>query len=206
MFLLPQTRGFFDDFDGLAAHAVGGGRELAKLSKEWPANNDGIRSLKEHERQADEIAHDALRRLDKTFQTPIYREDIHDLIHTLDSVIDTMKDVGERFGVFHIEAVRPAFIEQSEILVSATVAVEQAVRTLRKDRKLSALLEPIIEIHRQENKANDVHEAAMSALFGEPSDVLNVLKWKEVHELALRATDQCEDVANIIERIALQNG
>ena len=203
--LLPKSHTFFDDFEEIAAHAVAAAGELVRLSRSWPEEKTHLRSIRDHEHQADDIAHSALGRLDRTFQTPIYREDIHDMVQTLDSVIDTVKATADRLEVFHIDAVGPAFIGQAEVLVATTTAVAQSMKTLRTDRKLPALLGTIIDIHEHENKANDNHERVISTLFVEPREVLDVMRWKELHELLLRAVDQCEDVANIVERIAIQN-
>jgi uncharacterized protein Yka (UPF0111/DUF47 family) len=123
----------------------------------------------------------------------------------LDCIIDTIKNVAERFHVFHVERGNPAFTRQVEILVDATMTVEQTMQILRKDRRLPLLLDRIIAIHTHENRANDIQEAVMSDLFGKPIDALELMKWKELHELVVQATDQCEDVANIVERIAIQN-
>jgi uncharacterized protein len=203
--LLSRNKAFFDDFEALAAHAVSSAQELLDLSAAWPEGKEHVAAIRDHEHHADEIAHSALQRLDRTFQTPIAQEHIHDLIQTLDSVIDTIKATADRFEVFHVENGNPAFIHQVQILLAAATSVEQAMRILRKNRRLPFVLDPIIAIHEQENQANDIQEAVMANLFGDSNDPLTVLKWKDLHELVLRATDQCEDVANIVERIAIQN-
>ena len=205
MILLSQDKAFYDDFEAMAAQAVARAQKLLDLAAAGPDGREYILAIREHEHLADEIAHKSLRRLDRAFETPFWREDIHDLVLTLDSIIDTVKATADRFEAFHLGHVSLEFTRQVQTLVSAVIAVEQTMRHMRKDRRLPSLLKEIIAIHEQENQANDIHEGVMSDFFGKSENALLVLKWKELHDLVVRATDACEDVANIVERIAVRN-
>jgi hypothetical protein len=100
----------------------------------------------------------------------------------------------------------PMFVKQTDTLVSAAVALREAVHRLRKTRKLSELSDKLIEIHRLENVGDDQNHAAMSNLFSGATDPLTVMKWKELYDLVEAAIDGCEDVGNTLERIVLKNG
>jgi predicted phosphate transport protein (TIGR00153 family) len=204
--LLPKDTVFFDLFEGLATHAVSCSEHLRKMAVGWPAIEDEVQRIRQEEHQADDLAHQALERLDRTFITPFDREDIHTLVNELDNVIDGVDALAKRFTLYHVKGVDPLFVKQTEVLVRATVTVAEAVKRLRKTRKLSELSDKLIEIHRLESEGDDNHHAAMSKLFEGQLDTLEVLKWKEFYEYIEDAIDDCEDVGNTLERIVLKNG
>jgi uncharacterized protein Yka (UPF0111/DUF47 family) len=114
--------------------------------------------------------------------------------------------LAKRFPLFHVSAVEPDFLKQSDLLVQATVTLSDAVHQLRKSRKLSELSDKLIAIHHCESEGDDNHHAAMSRLFSGGMDALHVLKWKELYDLIEDSIDGCEDVGNTLERIVLKNG
>ncbi len=204
--LLPKDTVFYDLFEGLSAHAVSCAEHLRRLSQAFPRFDDQLARIREEEHKADDLAHKALDRLDRTFITPFDREDIHTLVNELDDVIDMMDALAKRFSLYHVKQVYPLFIKQTEVLVKSTVAVADAVRRLRKSRKLSELSPLLIEIHRLESEGDDNHHAAVSQLFKGETEPLEVMKWKELYEYVESAIDGCEDVGNTLERIVLKNG
>jgi predicted phosphate transport protein (TIGR00153 family) len=204
--LLPRDTVFFDLFEGMARHVVRASEDLRQLAQNFPEITQHIQRIREEEHAADELAHQALERLDRTFITPFDREDIHDLVGELDDIIDTVDALAKRFPLFHVKQMEPMFIRQAEVLVAATVTLEEAVHRLRKSRKLSELSEKLIEIHHKESIGDDNHHAAMSRLFQGDVDPLEVMKWKELYDLIENAIDGCEDVGNTLERIVLKNG
>src|SRR5215212_7552771 len=204
--LLPKDTVFFDLFENLAGHVVGAARNLQKLAKEFPRVETAIQMIRDAEHAADELAHTALDRLDRTFITPFDREDIHELVGGLDDIIDGIDALAKRFPLFHLRSVEPAFVQQADLLVQATVAVSEAVHRLRRSRKLSELSDKLIEIHHKESIGDDNHHAALSRLFEGSTDALEVMKWKELYDYIEDAIDGCEDVGNTLERIVLKNG
>ena len=204
--LLPKDTVFFDLFEGLAAHAVSCSEHLRKMAVAWPRIEDEVQRIRQEEHQADELAHTALDRLDRTFITPFDREDIHTLVNELDNVIDMVDALAKRFTLYHVKGVDPLFVKQTEVLVRATVTLAEAVKRLRKSRKLSELSDKLIEIHRLESEGDDNHHNAMSKLFDGTLEPLEVMKWKEFYEYVENAIDGCEDVGNTLERIVLKNG
>jgi predicted phosphate transport protein (TIGR00153 family) len=204
--LLPKDTVFFDLFENLARHVVASAEHLRSLAKNFPNIAADIQRIREEEHAADNLAHTALDRLDRTFITPFDREDIHELVGELDDIIDAIDALAKRFPLFHIKAIDPQFFAQTNVLVAATKAVNDAVSRLRKSRKLSELSDKLIEIHSHESKGDDNHHAAMSTLFSGGTDTLEVLKWKELFDYIENAIDGCEDVGNTLERIVLKNG
>ncbi len=204
---LPRDTVFFDLFEGLAKHAVSCAGHLRVLATNFPQGMDQqIQRIKQEEHDADQLAHQALDRLDRTFITPFDREDIHALVGELDSIVDNINALAKRLGSYHVKTVEVAFVKQSEILVQCTLALSEAVIRLRKTRKLTDLQEKIIEVHRLENVGDDNHLAAVSKLFENNSDPLHVIKWKEFFTFMEAAIDGCEDATNVLERIVLKNG
>lgn len=204
--LLPKDTVFFDLFESLAAHAVQAAEHLRQMLKTYPQHEVHLQKIRDEEHAADQLAHTALDRLDRTFITPFDREDIHALIGELDDIIDTTDALAKRLPLFHVKGIDPIFIKQADVLVQATVLVRDAVHRLRKSRKLSELSEKLIGIHHSESIGDDNHHAAMSHLFDGSVEPLEVVKWKELHDLIEQAIDKCEDVGNVLERIVLKNG
>ena len=204
--LLPKDTVFFDLFEGLSRHAVSSAEHLRQMVRNFPNIEPHLQRIREEEHAADQLAHTALDRLDRTFITPFDREDIHELVGGLDDIIDGIDALAKRFPLFHVKSMEPTFALQADVLVQATVAVSEAVHRLRKSRKLSELSDKLIEIHHKESVGDDNHHAALSRLFEGHTDALEVMKWKELYDYIEDAIDGCEDVGNTLERIVLKNG
>ena len=204
--LLPRDTVFFDLFEGMSRHAIQSAEHLRQFAKSYPDTEGWLQKIRDEEHAADELAHQALERLDRTFITPFDREDIHALIGNLDDIIDDVDALAKRFPLFHIKAMDPLFERQTEVLVQATVVLSDAVHRLRKSRKLSELSDALIDLHAKESQGDDNHHAALSRLFEGDTPPLEVIKWKELFDLVEDAIDNCEDAGNTLERILLKNG
>lgn len=204
--LLPKDTVFFDLFEDLSRHIVGVAGELNQLATGFPDIDDAIRKIRTAERDADDLAHTALDRLDRTFITPFDREDIHMLVGGMDDIVDAVDALAKRFKLYHVKQMDPVFVKQTEVLMQSAAALSEAVHRLRKSRKLSDLSDRLIEMHRLENVGDENNHAAVSRLFEGGVDPLEVMKWKELFDLIETAIDGCEDVGNILERIVLKNG
>ena len=204
--LLPRDTVFFDLFEGMSRHAVQSAEHLRQFAKAYPDIEGALQKIRDEEHAADELAHQALDRLDRTFITPFDREDIHALIGNLDDIIDDVDALAKRFPLFHIKAMDPLFERQTEVLVQATVVLSDAVHRLRRSRKLSELSDALIDLHAKESQGDDNHHAALSRLFAGDTPPLEVIKWKELFDLVEDAIDNCEDAGNTLERILLKNG
>jgi len=204
--LLPRKTVFFDLFEGLARHVVESAKHLQELGRAFPDIEESVRQIRRHEHEADEIAHQALDQLDRTFITPFDREDIHMLVGGLDDIVDAIDALAKRFGLFHVSDMDPGFVKQAQVLVDAAAALSDAVSLLRTTRRLSRFSDLLIEIHRLENVGDDNNHAAIYRLYDGQTDPLTVMRWKEIHDRVESAIDACEDVGNTLERIMLKNG
>jgi predicted phosphate transport protein (TIGR00153 family) len=204
--LLPRDAVFFDLFEDLARRAVSAAEHLRQYARAYPEAGEHLQRIRDEEHEADQLAHTALNRLDRTFITPFDREDIHTLVQELDDIIDTIDGLAKRIPLFHVLAVEEGFLKQVDVLVQATVALSDAVHRLRKSRKLSELGDKLIAIHHSESVGDDNHHAALSRLFAGDADALHVMKWKELYDMVEDAIDGCEDVGNTLERIMLKSG
>ncbi len=204
--LLPKDTVFYDFFEGLSRHAMNAAEYLRQLTQTFPSMGDAIQRIRGEEHAADDLAHQCLDRLDRTFITPFDREDIHTLVGELDDIVDTIDALAKRFALYHVRVMEEPFKKQVDLLVEATKVLSEAVHRLRKSRKLSELQEALIEVHRLESEGDDNHHAAISKLYDGSHDTLHVIKWKEFYEYIEDAIDGCEDVTNTLERIVLKNG
>jgi predicted phosphate transport protein (TIGR00153 family) len=204
--LLPKDTVFYDLFDNIADRVVASATHLHKLVQDFPRIDGAIQMIRNEEHEADNLCHAALDRLDRTFITPFDREDIHTLVGGLDDIVDAIDALAKRMPLFHVKGIPSGFIKQTEVLLAAARAVDEAVSRLRRTRKLSELSDKLIEIHHQESVGDDNHHAAMSELFGGEVEPLEVMKWKELYDYIEEAIDGCEDVGNTLERIVLKNG
>ena len=140
--LLPQDTVFFDLFEGMGRLAIASAQHLKELTEHFPNITDDISRIRQAEHSADQIAHNALERLDRTFITPFDREDIHQLVIELDDIIDNIDALAKRFALFHVKSIEPTFIKQCDVLVQATQVLSDAVGQLRKTHKLTDLNPP----------------------------------------------------------------
>lgn len=204
--LLPKDTVFYDLFENISDRVVASATHLHKLVQDFPRIDASIQMIRNEEHEADNLCHAALDRLDRTFITPFDREDIHTLVGNLDDIVDAIDALAKRLPLFHVRSVPSGFVKQTEVLLAASRAVDEAVSRLRRSRKLTDLSDKLIEIHHQESVGDDNHHAAMSDLFGGGTDALEVVKWKELYDYIEEAIDGCEDVGNTLERIVLKNG
>jgi len=203
---LPRDTVFFDLFETLAGHVVSCAQHLHHLTANFPDIQGDIQRIREEEHHADEIAHQALERLDRTFITPFDREDIHMLVGELDTIIDNINALARRIGMYHVKTMDTDFVKLSELAVHAAKALDKAVHALRRSLKLSQIKDMLIEVHRVENIADDTYLAAIGKLLDGNTDPLNAIKWREFYQLLENAIDGCEDVTNVLERIVVKNG
>ena len=200
--LFPREEKFFDLFHRQGEAVRRGCEQLHDMFEHYDDLPGRTVRLKQLEHEADLITHEVFERLNRTFITPLEREDIHDLASGLDDVVDAVEAIGSRMLLFKIPAPTPACRRLSGILVGCGGQIEQAVSRLKEFRNLK---EFTIEINRLENEADAVSRDAVADLFSGRHETLDVLRWKEIYGRLEAATDQCEDVANTIESIVLKN-
>jgi hypothetical protein len=200
--LFPRDEDFFTLFVRQGKLVSQGCITLHEMVTHYDARDEYARKLKEVEHQGDLVTHEVFERLNRTFVTPLEREDIHQLASGLDDVLDSVEAIGSRLVMFKIEATTPVTEQLTQILVDCGVQIEKAVANLKDFKNLMAFT---IEINRLENEADLISREAVADLFGGTHDLLDVLRWKEIYGRLESAADQCEDVANTIESIVIKN-
>jgi hypothetical protein len=203
--LFPKDEGFFDILEEASANVVKGATAFRELVAQWSLTSDLIPKIRELEHEGDRMTHEVIDRLNRTFITPIDREDIHDLAKELDDVIDIVQATMDRMQLYRIETSSPFLLQLVEVLVKATVVLDKAIRSLRDMKHTRRTLDFCIEVNRLENEGDTIFQAALGELFSNKQDVFHLICWKEIYEAAEFATDKCEDIANIIEGIIVKN-
>jgi uncharacterized protein len=201
--LIPREEKFYDDFKMMADQLRQGARLLEGMLAVDPPVADKAHEIKEVEHQCDFLTHEIIQRLNKTFVTPIDREDIHELARTLDDVMDAIDSAAALIPLYRIDKVRVGARELTRVIVQQTDELRAAVEALEARK---GVLDRAIEINRLENEADRIHKMAIGKLFDEEKDPLQVLKWKEIFDVLEEATDACEDVANLLENVVVKHG
>lgn len=202
---IPREEKFFELFEDSARNTVKAAKVLNDLVDNWEHIEQRVAEIRELEHTGDSITHEIIARLHRTFVTPFDREDIALLAKSLDDIMDFIDATVGAMLLYKIESPEKRAKELADIIVQATAEVEQVVLALRHKAKLKEILERCVEINRLENMADVVYRAAMAELFEDCSDMANVIKWREIYEHMESATDRCEDVANVIEGVALKH-
>ena len=202
---LPVENRFFDLFDTHAQHIVLAACEVQMLLDNLDDAELAMANVQTTERTGDKLAHDAIDLLHKTFITQLDRDEIHKLITTMDDILDLMEDVATAVSLYDVRAVTSEASQLAHIVTQSAQHVQQAVAMLSDMKQSAQILKQCEEIDRWESEADRVLRAAMSKLFREEDDVKTLIKLKAIYELLEEITDKCEDVANIIEGIVLEN-
>ncbi len=205
MGLFPKDTNFYDLFERGAAKVHEGVQLLEVLVKDFANVPLKAKRIKDVEHEADLITHETVAKLNKTFVTPIDREDIHNLISSLDNILDHVEAAADKLSLYRIQEVKEDAILLSDILLQATQEVRTTVGLLRNMNESESILQHCIEINRWENEGDFVYRSAIAKLFDKGDNPLEVLKWKEIYESVEDAIDSCEDVANVIEGVVLKN-
>jgi predicted phosphate transport protein (TIGR00153 family) len=203
--LMPREGKFFDLFNAHAERIVEGGRELAAMIGTFTELDAHAQRIDTIERAADKITHETIALLHKTFITPFDRDQIHQLITTMDDILDLTQDVAESVALYDLRRATPEAKQLAEINQMCCERVKIAVGLLTNIKHPEAILKCCEEIDRLESDADRVLRAAMSKLFRDEPDVKQLIKLRTIYELLETISDRCEDVANIIEGIVLEN-
>jgi predicted phosphate transport protein (TIGR00153 family) len=203
--LMPREGHFFDLFNSHAERIVEGARELASMITSFSELEAHAQRIDGAERAADKITHETIALLHKTFITPFDREQIHELITAMDDILDLMQDVAECVVLYDIRKITPEAKQLAEICLRCCERVKSVVELLTNVKQPEAIFRLCEEIDRLESDGDRVMRAAMSKLFRDETDIKQLIKLRGVYELLEEITDRCEDVANVIEGIVLEN-
>jgi predicted phosphate transport protein (TIGR00153 family) len=209
--LLPREGNFFELFNQHGEYIVAGARSFILLIQNYAdlalrekyANEVGTA-----ERQADRVTAEVNRLLHKTFITPIDREQIHGLINAMDDILDLLQDATETMSLYDVRTMTEDVLRLGDLSAKCCERVQHAVSLLPRISQAEAAeaaIKTCEEIDKLESDADRVMRSAMSRLFREETDVRELIKLKAIYELLESISDRCEDVANLIEGVVLEN-
>ena len=206
LWLFPKKQEFYDYFLEAGENAHRAAETLVKMTEALDNSETFASQIREYEHRGDEITHHTVRMLNQTFITPIDREDIYNLISAMDDVVDFTEAVSERLWLYKLRGQNPALKELAEILKESMAQVVEALKGLKEPKARAKILKILEEIHSLENRGDQSLRSALTSLFENNPNPLEVIKWKEIYETAETAIDKCETVANIIESILVKYG
>ena len=201
--LIPREEKFYDDFISMADQVKAGAMLLAEMFAGEKPIAAKAQEIKEVEHKCDFMTHEIIQRLNKTFVTPIDREDIHSLATRIDDVMDAIDMAAGLVPLYRIDRTRFGAKELTKLIIEQIGVLRLALVALEKR---SGVLDRTVEINRLENEADKVYKDALGRLFDEERDPITVIKWKEILSLLEQATDRCEDVANLLENVVVKHG
>jgi len=196
---------FFELFVEMSKYAGLAASKLNDLINDFVDIDEKIEEIKTIEHECDQVFHRMMHQLNKSFVTPIDREDINIIASLLDNITDTVEDAAHSFRMFNISSIKDEAKALSELIVKSTAELNLLMIEL-KNMKTSKLLTPkVIEINRLENEGDEIYRSAMTTLFSEEKDAIEVIKWKQIFEFLEDSLDACEKVANTVEGVVMKN-
>ncbi|MCL4475378.1 MAG: DUF47 family protein [Nitrospirae bacterium] len=204
MRIFPKEIDFFEIFDKAASNLTKATSLLVSLMENFDNLEARAKEIYEVEQDGDMLTHDIMKKLNRTFITPIDREDIHALASRMDDILDLVWGGVDRMIVFRIAEPTQEAVELAKDLHRTTEVLQKTIKELRA-KNYSHVQEHCIEINRLENRIDRTFRDALGKLFDDIKDPLLIIKWKEIYEHLEDASDRCEDVANVLEGIVLKN-
>ena len=205
MRLLPRDERFFDLFTSVATFNVEAAQALLELLQA-PADKRSylVETIKRLEHQADQVTHELVTRLDRSFITPLDREDIHMLASRLDDVLDRIDGVARRTRIFRSGVPPQGIVILADVILRATQQLLNAVKVLESG-KTPVVIKACIEVKKLEEEGDASYSEWLGRLFDDEKDPIALVKWKEIYDTLEKTLDQAEDVANVLESIAIKH-
>ncbi len=204
--LIPREQRFFDLLHRSAVNATETAKALLDLMEHYDDVPAKVGEIMRLEEVGDGLIHETMQQLHRTFVTPLDREVIANLGERLDDVVDAIEDAARHMVEYRIAAPSKPAQELARIILESTRQLESAISLLHfRGSKLREILPFAIEVNRLENEADHVTSRALGDLFNNGTSAIEVLKWREIYGFLEGATDRCEDVANVLEGIVLEN-
>lgn len=201
---IPREQVFFPLFEESAHNMVKAAQCLKELVDSWQDVEQKVNEITELEHQGDLVTHKIMAQLHRTFVTPFDREDIAQLTHTMDDITDFIHAASDAMLLYKVDRPGRRARELADIIVQGATEIERAMPKLRRRGELKKILKRCVELNRLENAADRVYRSAIAELFSDSSDMAHVIKWREIYEHMESATDRCEDVANVLEGVAIK--
>ncbi len=203
---LPREVKFFDYLNLQAENIVKAADCFKKAVKKGSFDEETVKTIKDFEHEGDTLAHEIVDMLNRTFITPIDREDIFALANTLDDILDMINSMSNRIRLYKLDANEDYMVQFADTIDQSTQALANAVKHMHDTKRARRVLDHCIEVNRLENIGDQIREKAISHLFEAEKDPIMVIKWKEIYEVAEGTLDTCEHVAKVIEAILVKHG
>lgn len=204
MKLLPRDEEFFTLFQRQAEVLVRSAALFSEMIERFGRKAEYGEKFRELEHEGDAVAHEIIEKLNRTFVTPLDREDIHTLAHRVDDIIDMVDGAVGKTLLYDIKKPTEEMIEMSNLISAAASELQRAISLLGKLKNRDELLKHLIEVNRLENEGDSVSRRGMYKVV-QGKDLFNLIRWTQVYESLERAMDRCEDVANTLEGIVIKS-
>jgi predicted phosphate transport protein (TIGR00153 family) len=204
--ILPKEMKFFDMFDQQADNLMKASSCFRDIVASGNFDDKAIQVMRDIEHVCDDVTHDIIDKLNRTFITPFDREDIHALAHEMDNVVDNIYTITKRMKLYKLNVIDSDMIQFSKLIDNSVVALANALKGLRNHKDTKTISDLCIEINKLENDGDYLRDQVIGRLLDEYTDPIQLIKWKEVYEGAETVLDICEDVANVVESILVKQG
>lgn len=203
--LIPKEYEFFDMFDNLTSECIKASKSLLELVENVSFSESDVQKIKDIELAADKITLEIFDKLNKTFITPLDREDIHSLAHELDSIIDLILKLSNMMKMYNVDSINKKFVEVLKLIDSSIDSIMLAVKELRHNKKsVKSIREHSNKVDRLEGLGDQLRNEAIAELFSGHYEAIYIMKWKDIFQTSERILDQCDDVGKIIETIIVK--
>lgn len=196
---------FYDLFVHTAELTCDAAQRLEDLTNNYVDIESKIDAIEEIEHQCDQNIHDIIKQLNKSFITPIDREDIYEIAKEIDNITDAIEATAHRLRMFNVKTIPEDAKKMASLIVLCTKELKDLMGELKNMKTSKILPQKIIEVNRIENEGDDLYRLAIAHLFANGMDTIHVIKWKEIYEFLENTLDACEDVANIIDGVVMKN-
>ena len=200
----PRDFNFFKLFEKQISYAVDAARFFKEVVSQGRVNEDTLSKMSAIEHQADDVAHTIIEQLNKTFITPIDREDIHALTMEIDDIVDMINTIVNRMRIYNITGVNKNLQEFAVVIEQSVQAVARAVGGLRNIKNVKVVYDACVEVNRLENVGDTMRDEMLMELFATVKDPIVVIKWKDIYQDAETVLDVCEDVAHVVDSIMVK--
>jgi predicted phosphate transport protein (TIGR00153 family) len=200
--LTPQKREFFDLFTQASANARDIARALVELLEGWPASREKLRDIRELEHEGDRLTHEVVNLLNRTFVTPLDRDDMYRLASAIDDVCDHIDEAADNIDAYEVQSVPVKARQQAEVIHRAASRLHDAVGLLEGFRDSQREL---VALRGLEDEGDRLQREAVAELFRSGADAITIIRWKDIHENLEEAVDACENAADVLEAILVKN-
>ena len=200
----PKDFNFFKLFEKQISCAVDAARFFKEVVSQGSVTEDALSKMSAIEHQADDVAHTIIEQLNKTFITPIDREDIHALTMEIDDIVDMINTIVNRMRVYNVTGVDKNLQEFAVVIEQSVLAVARAVGGLRDIKNVKVVFDACVEVNRLENVGDTMRDKMLMELFSTVKDPIAVIKWKDIYVDAETVLDVCEDVAHVVDSIMVK--